>query len=150
MQALEFRQAEAVAAIQPRAGWIAEIDASGAVRVDYPGNTSGPLDARAVVDLPRTAIVEGERTDVLLCFEAGDPQRPVILGILRSARVTQPAPETLAGDKLSFSAGQEMTFRCGEGSITLTADGRIVIKGTRLLSRASETNRIRGASVAIN
>jgi hypothetical protein len=30
------------------------------------------------------------------------------------------------------------------------ADGRIVIKGTRLLSRASETNKIKGASVDIN
>jgi hypothetical protein len=150
MQALEFRQAEAAAAIQPRAGWIAQVDANGVVRVDYPGNPFGPLDARSVVDLPRTAMVDGERTEVLLCFEAGDPQRPVILGILRVARVTEPAPEALSGDRLSFTAGQEMTFRCGEGSITLTADGRIVIKGTRLLSRASETNRIRGASVAIN
>jgi hypothetical protein len=44
----------------------------------------------------------------------------------------------------------EVVLRCGQGSITLRADGKIVIKGTQLVSRASDTNKIRGASVQIN
>ena len=43
-----------------------------------------------------------------------------------------------------------MVIRCGEGSITLTKDGRLVLKGRELVSRATEANKIRGALVSIN
>jgi len=156
MQALDFKQGSdprsEAATIQPRAGWIAEVSAEGEVRVDYPGNRHGVLPARSIVDIPAASLAPaGARTEVLLCFEAGDPQRPIIMGVLRAARLSESAsPAGFSGDQLSFTAGKEMSLRCGDSSITLTADGRIVIKGTRLVSRASETNKIRGASVAIN
>ncbi|WP_341675039.1 DUF6484 domain-containing protein [Niveibacterium sp. SC-1] len=156
MQALDFKQGSEPrtegATIQPRAGWIAEVTRDGEVRVDYPGNRHGVLAARSIVDIPSaSAAPAGSPTEVLLCFEAGDPQRPIIMGILRAARIAEPASQTAyTGEQLSFTAGQEMSLRCGDSSITLTADGRIVIKGRQLVSRASETNKIRGASVAIN
>ena len=45
---------------------------------------------------------------------------------------------------------KEIVLECGEGSITIRKDGKIVIKGTHLLSRAAGVNRIKGGQVNIN
>jgi hypothetical protein len=41
-------------------------------------------------------------------------------------------------------------LRCGEGSITLTRDGKIVLRGKHIVTHASGVNRIRGGSVELN
>lgn len=140
---------------QPLSGWIADVDAHGRLRVDFDGNRAGPLPAQTVVAIRAEDLAPGGApTPVLLVFDRGNPAAPIIVGLLREAvlapAAAQPAHGRLTADSLLFDAGQDITLRCGDASITLQADGRIVIKGSRLLSRASETNRIRGASVAIN
>jgi hypothetical protein len=106
---------------------------------------------------------------VLLMLEDGDPLRPIIIGAVREtfpanaspplvphSRPATAAPATenrslvLDLDRLVIEGRDEVVLRCGQGSITLRADGKIVIKGTQLVSRASDTNKIRGASVQIN
>jgi len=47
-------------------------------------------------------------------------------------------------------AEDSLELRCGKSSIVLYRDGRIVVKGTRVTSRASGENKIRGSSVSIN
>ena len=59
-----------------------------------------------------------------------------------------PAPRL--PDTLVLEAREELTLRVGDGSITLRADGKILIKGKDLVSHAQRTNRIKGGSVAIN
>jgi hypothetical protein len=54
------------------------------------------------------------------------------------------------GRRLVLEGHEEIVLRCGRGSITLTANGKIVLKGTELVSRSSGTNKIRGAAVNIN
>ncbi|HKE46326.1 MAG TPA: DUF6484 domain-containing protein [Steroidobacteraceae bacterium] len=140
-------------------GWVAEVSASGQARVDFPGNAAGPTLARSVVqvadeDWARTT----QPPSVLLLLENGDPRRPIILGLVgdtlvvpRTEKETQPEPElVLDAKRLVFSGQEEIVIRCGDGSITLTRDGRIVLKGRELVSRATEANKIRGAVVAIN
>jgi hypothetical protein len=104
---------------------------------------------------------------VLLAFEANERTSPLIVGIVRDAfelpsdarpdvgpavhDVGEPGqPLRINGRSLVFEGQEEIQFRCGRGSITIREDGSIVVKGTRLLSRASEVNKIRGASVQIN
>lgn len=53
-------------------------------------------------------------------------------------------------DELVIEAGTSLTLRVGEGSITLREDGRILIRGSDLVSHATRRNRIRGGSVDIN
>lgn len=53
-------------------------------------------------------------------------------------------------DELVIEAGSSLTLRVGGGSITLREDGRILIKGSELVSHAARLNRIRGGSVEIN
>ena len=89
---------------------------------------------------------------VLLLLENGDPTLPVIVGLV-SDTLPGPAAGTsveIDGQRLSFEGREEIELRCGLASITLRADGQLVMKGTRLMSRASETNKIRGGTVLIN
>lgn len=133
-------------------GWIVEVDKAGRATVDYPGNTHGPMPARSAIRL-RAGELEaaGARPAVLLLFEDRAARRPVIVGLVGDSLLAPREPETVVeSDRLVFSGRREVVIRCGDGSITLTADGRLVIKGRELVSRAKELNRIRGATVAIN
>lgn len=95
---------------------------------------------------------------VLLVLENGDPALPIIVGLVSDVLPGTPGPSAgdaqdsfeIDGRRVSFEGREEVVLRCGHASITLRADGQVVVNGTRLMSRASETNKIRGASVLIN
>ena len=54
------------------------------------------------------------------------------------------------GKRLTFEAKDEMVFKCGASSITLTKEGKVLIRGKYLLNRSSGVNRIMGGSVQVN
>ncbi|ATB41050.1 hypothetical protein CYFUS_006512 [Cystobacter fuscus] len=78
---------------------------------------------------------------------------PIITGLVLG-RSEQPSSGSrsikLDGERLVLSADREIVLRCGEASITLTRDGKVVVKGANLVQTATGLNRIRGASVQIN
>jgi hypothetical protein len=113
---------------------------------------------------------KGERPETFVCdvldgadrfpegFREGDevvamlPQvklaRGCILGRVRQGR---PAPSRAeVPETLVLEAGRELVLRVGEGSITIRADGKILIKGKDLVSHAKRMNRIKGGSVSLN
>jgi hypothetical protein len=91
-------------------------------------------------------------------FEQGDPGKPIILGLLADpleevialTEHEEPKEVLLDGKRITLEAQEEIQLKCGEGSITLRKDGKIIIKGTHLLSRSTGSNRIKGGSVQIN
>lgn len=93
---------------------------------------------------------------VALMFVAGDPAQPLVIGrIQRLAQTSAASPAPLAvahldGERLEFSAEREIVLRCGKASITLTREGKVLIRGAYLSSRSSGVNRLRGGSVQIN
>lgn len=93
-------------------------------------------------------------TQVALMFVAGDPSQPLVIGrIQRLPQTPAPVPAAVAhmdGERLEFSAEREIVLRCGKASITLTREGKVLIKGAYLSSRSSGVNRIKGGSVQIN
>lgn len=66
-----------------------------------------------------------------------------------TANAIIPDPEQKIRE-IRLTAEEKLELSCGKSSLTLNEDGKIVIKGTNLLSRSSGPNRIIGASVAIN
>jgi hypothetical protein len=60
------------------------------------------------------------------------------------------SPLKLESRDIVVEAGDTLTLKCGEASIQITRDGKIVIRGEHILSRAKGTQRIKGGSVAIN
>jgi hypothetical protein len=52
--------------------------------------------------------------------------------------------------ELRFDAKERIELRCGTSSITLQRNGKIILKGVEILSRAAKQNKIKGAVVRIN
>jgi hypothetical protein len=120
--------------------------------VDFCGNSTG----RQLAALTTVAVgPEDLGKEVILLFEDGDAMRPLLVGLVQSPASPAPVPTdpvdvSLDGRRLTLTAEQEITIRCGESSITLTRAGKILIKGAYLLSKATGPNRIKGGSVQLN
>ncbi|QZX80735.1 DUF6484 domain-containing protein [Metapseudomonas otitidis] len=91
-------------------------------------------------------------TQVALMFVGGDPSRPLVIGRIQRLPEARQAPAVahIDGERLEFSAEREIVLRCGKASITLTREGKVLIKGAYLSIRSSGVNRIKGGSVQIN
>jgi hypothetical protein len=139
-----------------RIGKIASIKQTGQIFVDYRDNSFGPLRARSIIDI----VSEHVNKKVLLAFEGNDPKLPIIIGLIRDNAVDNVKKIKamkddvedihVDGKKMTFSAEKEIELRCGKSSLIMKKDGRIVIKGIQLVSRASNVNKIKGAAVRIN
>ncbi len=95
--------------------------------------------------------------ETLVVFENGDVYQPIIVGLMQiPAKSTSappaPAPLVIHADdeRYSITAEREIVLKCGDASITLTRAGKVIIKGTYILSRSSGYNKIKGAAVDIN
>lgn len=122
---------------------------AGIARVTFPGNPHGPLVARSVIDLP--AQVGSEGVPVLLVFEQERSDQPIVVGVLRDPeRTAAPAEALLDGKRVVLTAADEIVLRCGKASITLRRNGRVVIRGAYVETRAEGVNRVKGGSVQIN
>lgn len=96
--------------------------------------------------------------EVVVTFEGGDPLRPIILGVIEPQALVDDTAPTAApgvsvetdGQRHLITAEREVVLRCGDASITLTRSGQVLIRGRSILSRATGSNRIKGAAVDIN
>ena len=81
---------------------------------------------------------------VLVLLPGENEERGVILG-----RIAPPISPGVP-EEIVVKARKNFTIQCGEGSITLRGDGKVLIKGKDLVLRAQRMNRIKGGAVAIN
>lgn len=163
-----------------RVGRIVEWTSGQAPRVEFDGNPRGPLSARSIVPLDPTTIAEAiaSARGVVLNFEDGRPDAPIITGLLQDfsgvelgeppqiwdddeqpeAESDEPEPESnldqvearVDGKRIELEAADEIVLKCGQASIVLRRNGRVVIRGTYVESRSRGVNRIKGGSVEIN
>ena len=157
-------------------GTITSIDVLGQPMVDYPLNPEkGALKAITTLVLTSQQVSR----QVALLFNQGDLSQPIVIGIVHSPlqamldnfqqdqetsfgnTTSQDTQVELAahlgtddvsvdGNKITFEAQDEMVFKCGKSSITLTKSGKVLIRGKYLLNRSSGVNRIMGGSVQVN
>src|SRR5262245_65968266 len=145
-------------------GEIVSVDAEGRAQVRLPGSAA-PVLARSTLDAAARAgdsddELVGER--VLLWLEDGDPSRPVIVGLVRERVGPEPAVAELKldpgterdvlvdGRRVVFDGKHEIVLRCGKSTIQLLRDGRVLIRGTHLVSRSTGPNKIKGSSINLN
>ena len=84
---------------------------------------------------------------------AGDYVGVVFIGFLQPLAGATGQSELEAridGRRVELEGRDEIVLRCGEASITLRRNGRVVIKGIQVETRAAGVNRIKGGSVSIN
>jgi len=141
-------------------GKFAGLNDTGAALVDFPNNPAEHvLPALTTTPLSEDAIGR----DVALMFEQGDLFKPIVIGLIQSPekalhevvsaspiKKREPAHAEVDGERVTFTAEKEIVLRCGKASITLTKAGKILIRGTYLLSRSSGVNRIKGGSIQLN
>ena len=141
-------------------GKVVEFTEGGEPLVDFSSNPSRfPLLAKSTVGLSR----EDLGAEVTLLFETGDIRKPIVMGVIQAPKAVARQTQNLMlgqqgsvtsverdGEKVVVSAEKEIVLRCGEASITLTRAGKILLKGTYVLSRSSGVNRVKGGSVQIN
>src|SRR5690349_17908851 len=126
-------------------GILADICEDGEPRVDFALNSTGsPVVASSTIPVKRTDVGR----DAVLMFEDGDLDRPVLLGLVESPDKRNRVE--IDCEQLVLTAEREVVLHCGEASITLTRAGKVIIRGTYVVSRSSGANRIKGASVQIN
>lgn len=92
---------------------------------------------------------------VLLVFEDGDAERPIVTGFIQAQPVVplegiQARTARLDGRQVRLEAEREIVLQCGRSSLTLRADGKVVLKGVEIVSRARRTNKVKGGTVRIN
>jgi hypothetical protein len=91
---------------------------------------------------------------VVVLVEPGDIDQSVVIGVVQNSRSMPAAKRSVEVSMnlgtLEFEAQDRMVLRCGKASLTLTRDGKVLIRGTKVLNRASGVNRILGGSVQIN
>ncbi len=149
---------------QPQTGTIAPSDNPAIIRVQCGNNP--PQPARLIAGIDRAALSGSENIgrEVLVIFINGDPEKPVIIGMLQNMiddlvdmeiepeepQHNQPTHTIVDGKHITLEAENQITLKCGKGSITIQKDGKIIVKGSNLLSRSSGLNRIKGGSVGIN
>jgi hypothetical protein len=133
------------------------------------GAPSGGVLARTTLTLDSAAMREAaeQGRDALLVFEGEDVMKPIVIGLLAPAPSASPevvpAPPTgqptkplnplvalVDGKRVVIDAQDEIVLRCGEASITLRRNGRVVVRGTYVETRSRGVNRIKGGTVQIN
>ncbi len=70
---------------------------------------------------------------------------PVVVALLREKL----DPES-KDDCVRIAAPDQLELRCGKASIVLRKDGRVTVRGTRIVSASSGPQKIKGASVELN
>lgn len=155
-------------------GTLTAINALGQPEVNFSLNS----DNKSVSAITTQVLTEQHiNRQVALLFNQGDISQPIIIGLIHSPlqamldnfdqgqSPTQSGDKsekielagnlnvdnvTVEGKKITFEAEDEMVFKCGESSITLTKSGKVMIRGKYLLNRSTGVNRILGGSVQVN
>ncbi|RKH44955.1 DUF6484 domain-containing protein [Corallococcus sicarius] len=151
-----------------REGWAAGIDSQGRLLVDFEDNPLGqpvPAKLAVVLDAQARQDVVASRQRVVLLFEKGDPRLPFLMALLHEPSETplldallEPAPVSprlpaearVDGKRVVLEGKDEVILQCGEASITLRRNGKIVIKGVTVETRARGAHRIKAGTVDIN
>ncbi|MFN8066638.1 MAG: hypothetical protein U0P82_17745 [Vicinamibacterales bacterium] len=104
---------------------------------------------------------------VVVVFAALD--MPVIVGPVRrrlwearerdtggtDVRGTLPTDQPVAVEvdrqrRIELEAADEIRLTCGKSALVMRRDGTVIVRGVKIVSRATETNRIMGGTVGIN
>lgn len=118
-----------------------EIKRDGSILVCVGKNTVFSCDW---LEVPATAGIKLEPGDRLLVVPPADGENGVVLG--RIGRYQEPKPEA----NVVIEASETLTLKCGEASVDLRNDGKVMVRGEDVLLRAKGTQRIRAGTVAIN
>lgn len=110
-------------------------------------NIEGEFTAQSTVTLGEDMLGR----QVALMFVQGMIERPVVLGVIQNPEPAKKSLEVVQdGRRIVLEAAEEIELKCGKASLKMTREGKVIVKGTHLVSRSSGANKIKGASVLLN
>ena len=140
--------------------------------VTLPDAIDNPVETKSALGLSANECAQAiaRSAEVLVVHEQNNPDRPIAVAlldaptphvdmVLETSAEPHPSNEPLQrapfevvvdGIPTPVEAKEQLVLRCGDASITLHANGRIVLKGNEIESHARGTNRIKGGSVRVN
>jgi Domain of unknown function (DUF6484) len=152
-------------------GRLARGSTAQALLLEIDGRPALPARTTLVLDEAAVRSAVAGRQAVVTLFENGDPDRPIVVGLVQpdqgaallGALLAQPAkaaavpaPKAMPvearvdGKRVVVEGQDEVTLKCGAASITLRRDGKLILRGAYIETTAKGVNRIRGGSVKIN
>lgn len=102
-------------------------------------------DVLRTADAPTLTLSLGDR--VLVLLPADERGRACVLGKVGVYETPRPDP---VPDALTIEAKDKVELRCGESALTMDAQGRVLLKGRDVVTRAKRSQKIRGGTVHIN
>ncbi|HEU0068730.1 MAG TPA: DUF6484 domain-containing protein [Nitrospiraceae bacterium] len=123
-----------------------------------PGSHGAAIPVRSAIVLEPMSVGR----QVLMVCEGQESSRFVVIGVLQpegqefalsppvSTDATRRIELDVDGQRVEIVAEQELVLRCGKASLTLCRNGKIVIRGEEIVSRANGANRIQGGSIQLN
>lgn len=118
---------------------------------------SDPVPALCAASLTRTVVegaVKQATPGLFLCSDT--LSSPLLLDFISFVPAAEPVDHVhppdlpMARARLELQAKEAIELRCGDACIALEQDGRVVIRGNEILSRARGQHRIRGACIKLN
>jgi hypothetical protein len=130
-------------------GTIADILESGEIMVQVPPHRT-TLIRCDVLETSTNVTLQLSLGDRVLVMNSEFPeQNGVLLGRVGRYRMPQ-AQASQPPDHVVVEAKETLTLKCGESSVDLRNDGKLMIRGKDVLTRAKRSHRIKAGTVAIN
>ncbi len=140
-------------------GHLTGIDDEGRLLFRPEGSMDDPIAVAIGLPVADGTLVKAARQQSrAMVVRTGDtPARWVLVGLVRERLSTQAVTArpgqlevAMDGETLRLTAERDIVLKCGEASLTLRKDGKIVLSGTNVLTASRGPNRIKGASIALN
>ncbi|MDF1546093.1 MAG: hypothetical protein P1R58_13450 [bacterium] len=140
-------------------GIISEIRSDGLIAVDISNNNDQTYLCEFLQSGDQSINLSSGDIVLLISPDSTSPLGCIIGKVGRYSPTNEPTtPEIkqnrqlkkIESDQIEIQAGSKLVLKCGKGSLSINEDGTIIVKGSRLLSRSSGINKIKGAAVQIN
>lgn len=133
---------------------IGEVVLARVIAVDEHGGATIRLDSSMPARAVRALAAGRLEADCIgrmaaVMFLGGDPSQPLIVGMIVQEAVANAAASGVPA-KVTIDAAESIELRCGESTLTLQRNGRVVLRAKDISSYASGTQRINGAVVELN
>jgi hypothetical protein len=140
-------------------GHLQGIDDEGRVLFAPENHEGPPIPVAIGLTLSDGALVPAARNQqrALVVRTNDNPPRLVLIGLVRervstSARDAAPGQLELKmdGETLRLSAQHEIELKCGNASLILRQSGRVILKGTHVVTTSTGPVKVKGATIDLN
>lgn len=140
-------------------GHLRGVDDEGRILFEPEQSGGGPVPVAIGAAISDGVLIPAARNQqrALVVRTSENPSRLILIALVRervSAAARDAAPGQLEvkvdGETLRLTADHEIELRCGKASLILRQSGRVILKGTHVVTSSRGPLKVKGATVEIN